>query len=53
MLMRADSSPPERETIPAPESEKSVLQFEQAIREQGESRARWSRLMAILEEDAK
>lgn len=40
----------ERSTVPPAKADEKVLRFEQAIRESGESKARWSHLMALLEE---
>ncbi len=40
----------ERDTLPPAKADESVCQFEAAIREMGESKARWCQLMTLLEE---
>jgi hypothetical protein len=42
----------ERETLPPTPADESAAEFEMRIREQGEERARWDRLMALLESNA-
>lgn len=38
----------DRETLLPAEPDEHAVAFEQAVREQGEARARWERLMALL-----
>jgi hypothetical protein len=49
MLTTAATARTERATIPPSQADENALNFEQAIREKGESKARWSQLMTLLE----
>lgn len=49
MLTTTEPARTERATIPPSQADDNARRFEQDIREKGESSARWSQLMALLE----